>query len=245
MIFKVGFLRRLAILTLLASFVSGCATVPRLSTGRRGILDRQRQSTVQARQGSQSGRSVARSGEQKETSDVALRKIRPFMAGWQWPLDQVRVTSHFGKRGRDFHDGIDLRAPIGTNVYAVDQGRVIYAGDRIGGYGKMVVIRHKGGLASVYAHNSRIRVRVGEKVAQGQKIAVSGNTGRSTGPHLHFEVRYGVVALNPLKVLPEQIRLTSASPKRPKPKKGPIHRVQHQRKVEKSKRTVASRSAAH
>ena len=134
-------------------------------------------------------------------TEAGIQKIRGLSL--RWPLDQVEVTSPFGQRRHEFHEGIDLRAKPGTTVYAAHAGQVLYAGDRISGYGRMVVIRHSSGIATVYAHNSKLLVRKGQWVAQGARIAVSGSTGHSTGPHLHFEVRSGVAAINPLEVLPK------------------------------------------
>ena len=112
------------------------------------------------------------------------------------------MTSPFGQRGSSFHEGLDLRAPLGTPIVAAQGGTVIYAGSRIRGYGRMVVISHLNGVTTIYAHQSRIFVRKGQRVKQGQRIGLSGNTGHSTGPHLHFEVRKGVAALDPLRVMP-------------------------------------------
>jgi murein DD-endopeptidase MepM/ murein hydrolase activator NlpD len=119
-----------------------------------------------------------------------------------WPLSRVEVTSNFGQRGRQFHEGIDLRAPLGTPVYAAADGVVIYAGSRLRGYGNLVVIRHgQTGISTVYAHNSRLFVRRGQRVARGQKISLSGATGHVSGPHLHFEVRSGIAAVDPKQFL--------------------------------------------
>jgi murein DD-endopeptidase MepM/ murein hydrolase activator NlpD len=131
-----------------------------------------------------------------EEALVAAKKLE-----LHWPLKSVRVTSRFGKRPRDFHEGIDLKAKSGTPVYAAQAGKVLYAGLKIRGYGKMIVIKHQYGIATVYAHNSRLLVRAGDWVSLGQQIAVSGSTGRSTGPHLHFEVRYGVSAMDPVQMV--------------------------------------------
>ncbi len=120
----------------------------------------------------------------------------------QWPLDRVEISSRFGRRGRSFHEGIDLRANVGTSVRAAQAGKVIYASSRVRGYGKMIVIRHAGKVATIYAHNSTLLVKRGDVVRQGQEIALTGNSGHSTGPHLHFEVRRDVAAMNPLQVLP-------------------------------------------
>ena len=105
------------------------------------------------------------------------------------------VTSKYGYRphpvtGRyQMHEGIDLRAAMGTRVYASRAGKVIFAG-RKGGYGKVVGIEHGDDFTTWYGHLSRIRVKSGQWVPQGKVIGLSGNTGISTGPHLHFEIRY-------------------------------------------------------
>lgn len=119
-----------------------------------------------------------------------------------------RVTSLFGWRhmhGRNkVHEGIDFGVPIGTPVYAAEQGRVIYSGQGLGGFGLIVVIDHGGKWTSIYAHLSRSLVRRGYTVRKGQRIADSGNSGRSSGPHLHFEIRQGADPLDPLLFLPTQ-----------------------------------------
>jgi murein DD-endopeptidase MepM/ murein hydrolase activator NlpD len=120
---------------------------------------------------------------------------------FRWPLSDVKVTSNFGHRSEGFHEGIDLRAPTGTPVFAAESGKVLYADRRIRGYGRMVVIQHPGRVATVYAHNSKVLVRKGQKVVKGQKIAFSGESGQTRGPHLHFEVRYGASPVDPVTVL--------------------------------------------
>ena len=116
---------------------------------------------------------------------------------------QGKISSGFGWRidpftgKRAWHAGIDLAVPEGTPVEACWPGKVVFAGEK-GGYGKVVILEHKNGYHTVYGHNAKILVQEGEFVSAGQRIALSGNTGRSTGPHLHFEVRKGDVALNPM-----------------------------------------------
>ena len=107
------------------------------------------------------------------------------------------LTSRFGSRWGRMHEGIDIAAKIGTPVNAADGGKVIFSGTS-GAYGKLVKIDHGGGFVTYYAHNSKLLVSKGDKVFKGQKIAESGNTGRSTGPHLHFEVRKNGKPVNPL-----------------------------------------------
>jgi murein DD-endopeptidase MepM/ murein hydrolase activator NlpD len=120
----------------------------------------------------------------------------------RWPLAAPRLTSPFGRRWGRVHEGIDMAAPIGTPVYAAAAGVVAYAGDRVRGYGNMVVIRHNDGMVTVYAHNSVLLVHGGDVVAAGQEIARVGDTGRSTGAHLHFEVRRGGDPQDPMPFLP-------------------------------------------
>lgn len=110
------------------------------------------------------------------------------------------ITSRFGLRWGRRHEGIDIAAPIGTPVKASDGGVVIWVGYD-GGYGKLVKVDHGAGYISCYGHLSKYYVKVGQKVYKGQKIAAVGNTGRSTGPHLHFEIRKNGVAKNPMSYL--------------------------------------------
>ncbi len=116
------------------------------------------------------------------------------------------VTSHYGYRHHPItrryrlHEGIDFRASIGTRVYASKTGIVTYAA-RKSGYGKIVIIQHNDNYSTSYGHLSRIRVSKGDVVRQGQVIGLSGNTGFSTGPHLHFEVRYKGRSENPARHL--------------------------------------------
>ena len=118
-----------------------------------------------------------------------------------WPL-QRKVSSGFGRRGAAHHDGIDIPAPKGTPIRAADSGRVVHANNKLAGYGNMIIIKHAGDLSTVYAHNRKNLVREGEFVDKGQVIAEVGDTGRTTTPHLHFEVRRDGRARNPLDYLP-------------------------------------------
>ncbi|MDR3236910.1 MAG: M23 family metallopeptidase [Spirochaetia bacterium] len=115
--------------------------------------------------------------------------------GFMFPLYNGKQTSGFGRRndpfgGRrnEFHSGIDIACPIGSRVLASRDGTVIFTGNN-GGYGKLVILSHEHGYCSFYGHLSGYKVKPGQKVSRGDVIGMSGNTGRTTGPHLHFEVK--------------------------------------------------------
>jgi hypothetical protein len=117
-----------------------------------------------------------------------------------WPL-RVPVGDGFGPRGNRFHEGLDLPAPTGTDVIAAAPGRVAWAGHRAGGWGKLVTLANGHGVRTMYAHLSAVEVKVGEWVAGGTVLGRVGATGDATGPHLHFEVRVGGAAVDPLRAL--------------------------------------------
>ncbi|TDT63248.1 peptidoglycan DD-metalloendopeptidase family protein [Fonticella tunisiensis] len=116
-----------------------------------------------------------------------------------WP-SRGQISSGFGRRWGRLHTGVDIRTPVGTPVAAADSGTVTFAGWN-GSYGYLVKISHGNGYETLYAHNSKLLVSPGQMVSKGQKISLSGNTGRSTGPHVHFEVRKNGVPQNPLSYL--------------------------------------------
>ena len=111
-----------------------------------------------------------------------------------------QFTSPFGQRWGRLHAGIDIAAGIGTPIWASDTGTVRFAGS-MSGYGNYTCIQHTNSLSTCYAHQSRIGVSVGQSVSQGQVIGAVGNTGRSTGPHLHFEVRVNGNPVDPMGYL--------------------------------------------
>lgn len=122
----------------------------------------------------------------------------------KWPTDGTTITSWFGPRndpmgsgGTENHGAIDIAVPTGTNVYATEAGTVITA-SMCGTAGNMVAIDHGNGYITKYMHNSAFKVSVGDKVEKGQVIALSGSTGRSTGPHVHFQIEYNGVKIDPL-----------------------------------------------
>lgn len=116
------------------------------------------------------------------------------------PISGGRYTSGFGRRWGRMHTGVDWACPTGTTVYASCAGTVIQACYN-GGYGNNVVISHPDGRMTRYAHNSKLLVQVGQHVEQGEPIALSGSTGRSTGPHVHFEIYINGSAVDPLKYI--------------------------------------------
>ncbi len=134
--------------------------------------------------------------------DSVNKKFLPSFA----PVDTAQFTSNFGYRidpftgAQTFHEGIDFHGDTGTAVVAAASGKVVSA-EWHTQYGKMVEIDHGNGLISLYAHASRLGVKEGDLVVRGQKIAEIGSTGRSTGPHLHFEVRLNGVPQNPARFL--------------------------------------------
>jgi hypothetical protein len=124
-----------------------------------------------------------------------------------WPLSNVSVvTSVFGLRWGEIHPGLDMPVPRGSLIRAAKDGRVVTSGYG-GGYGKEVVIEHRNNYITRYAHNSVLFVKTGDFVRKGQAIALVGSSGRSTGPHLHFEIRLNDIPLDPLDFLPENSSL--------------------------------------
>jgi murein DD-endopeptidase MepM/ murein hydrolase activator NlpD len=128
------------------------------------------------------------------------RNIYPRIA-FTWPA-AGKLSSGFGRRWGRMHRGIDIAGPVGTPIHAAAEGSVVFAGWSSGGFGNLVEIRHSDGTITRYAHNSRLLVSLGQTVTQGQQIAAMGSTGRSTGSHLHFEIRPGgASAIDPIAYL--------------------------------------------
>ncbi|MFN8627154.1 MAG: M23 family metallopeptidase [Candidatus Binatia bacterium] len=128
-----------------------------------------------------------------------------------WPLLGGTVTSGFGQRGRGFHDGIDISAPAGTPVHAAQDGEVIYS-DALRGYGNVIIVRHPGGFVTVYAHNRSNQARERQRVRQGEVIGSVGDSGRTSGANLHFEVRQDNIAHDPLEYLPPLRQIAAPGP---------------------------------
>lgn len=120
----------------------------------------------------------------------------PAGSGYLWPTNVRRITQYYGWR----HTGVDVAGPMGSPIYASRAGRVITSQcGWNGGYGCYIILDHGGGVQTLYGHNSKLYVSVGQQVRQGETIALMGSTGRSTGPHIHFEVRSSGVRQNPLQ----------------------------------------------
>jgi len=142
---------------------------------------------------------AAQTTSQSRSTSYSMPARTPSASGFIWPVHGV-VTSVFGWRWGRMHEGIDIAVASGTPVVSAAGGMVIVAG-WMGGYGNLVVVDHGNGIATAYGHNTNVAVSVGQTVAQGQLIAYSGNTGNSTGPHVHFEVRVGGAAVDPFGYL--------------------------------------------
>ncbi len=138
---------------------------------------------------------------------VAATASTPAQAAYRCPITPTwgRLSAAYGDRkpvggGTNRHWGIDITAPRGMPVLATMDGTVRYAG-RFSSYGVVVYLEHSGGWSSLYAHLERVAVRPGQRVRCGQTVGFVGSTGRSTGPHLHFELRYRGYPVNPLPYL--------------------------------------------
>lgn len=123
------------------------------------------------------------------------------------PVRGYAINSAFGLRrlsteaAARHHDGVDIAAPRGTSIYTAAEGRVIRTGYDAHGYGRFVEVRHPNDMTTLYGHMSRVDVASGMTLTEGQRIGLVGSTGRSTGPHLHFEVHRGDRQINPVKVM--------------------------------------------
>ncbi len=146
-----------------------------------------------------------------ELSSVAVRgvvgrrykKLPDYKGPYRWPLSAGIVSSEFGARWHKKHEGLDIAADAGEPVYASAAGEVLYANDKMRGYGNVIILRHDSSMTTLYAHNQSLKVKLGDKVEQGQEIALLGSTGHSTGPHVHFEMRQANAPRDPRTLLPK------------------------------------------
>ncbi|HTL11970.1 MAG TPA: M23 family metallopeptidase [Bdellovibrionota bacterium] len=149
------------------------------------------------------------------------KQVRPpvqaYSGGYRWPLDAGVVSSEFGGRWGKEHKGVDVAADMGEPVKASANGVVIYSGNGMRGYGNVIIVRHDNQVTTLYAHNSRLLKVVGQQVKGGETISLLGSTGHSTGPHVHFEIRDGEVAVNPrTRLNPAPYALIESEPETPK-----------------------------
>lgn len=126
---------------------------------------------------------------------------RPSNGRFLWPINGTITSPYCERRSYEAcHPGLDIAAPTGTPIRAPQSGRVAIAA-MVSGYGNYTCLQHSPSLSSCYGHQSKLLVRVGQRVARGQIIGLVGSTGRSTGPHLHFEVRINGAVTNPMNYL--------------------------------------------
>ncbi|WP_371527936.1 M23 family metallopeptidase [Streptomyces sp. NBC_01283] len=175
-------------------------TVATLGLGASAALGSGIAAAADAKSGALPGVSAnsisAQADAQAKAATKAQQAAAKKAAAWQDPVDKYTLSASFGLGGNMWsskHSGQDFAVSIGTSVEAVHNGTVVKAGGNGAGdgpaYGNAIVIKHDNGTFSQYAHLSKIDVRVGQTVGTGQHIAASGNTGNSSGPHLHFEIR--------------------------------------------------------
>ncbi|MFJ6443113.1 M23 family metallopeptidase [Streptomyces sp. NPDC091649] len=165
-----------------------------------------------AQQATAQGKAAAeKASAAKKKAEDKKKAAKKNAASWKAPVKKYTLSASYGTGGARWaakHSGQDFAVPVGTDVVAAHKGTVVKAGPNGAGdgpaYGNAVVIKHSNGKYSQYAHLSKVNVKIGQTVKTGQKIALSGNTGNSSGPHLHFEIRtspnYGS-ALNPAAFL--------------------------------------------
>lgn len=171
------------------------------SAGRRQVA-----ALVTYRNGQETGREILKEQVYAEAVPKIVERGTKIPPTYVKPIAGGRLSSGFGARSAPTrgastnHKGVDWAVPIGTTVVASNAGTVVHAG-WASGYGYAVYINHSDGRQTRYGHLSKVLVKPGQTVSQGERIALSGNTGRSTGPHLHFEIRIGGSAVNPLKYL--------------------------------------------
>ncbi len=176
-------------------------TLQEPSAGRRKVA-----SLIEYKNGQETGREILKEQVYAEAVPKIVERGTKIPPTYIKPISGGRLSSGFGARSAPtkgastYHKGVDWAVPVGTTVVASNGGTVAFAG-WASGYGYAVYINHADGRQTRYGHLSKVLVKTGQTVSQGERIALSGNTGRSTGPHLHFEIRINGNAVNPLKHL--------------------------------------------
>ncbi|MFF1835152.1 M23 family metallopeptidase [Streptomyces sp. NPDC058231] len=196
-----------------AAFAAGTAGFPHTAelVGATAADSVAKQAAVQGKAAKIAEQVVAKKAAVVKKAATAKKAAAKKATSWEAPVNHYQLSASFGNDGSRWahkHSGQDFAVPIGTKVEAVHAGTVVKAGPNGAGdgpaYGNAIVIKHANGTYSQYAHLSRIDVHIGQSVSMGQKIALSGNTGNSSGPHVHFEIRntpnYGS-AINPVMFL--------------------------------------------
>lgn len=140
------------------------------------------------------------------TDTLSVVLYDPYLgSNWSVPVENTEINSPFGRRWYRWHHGTDLKLAVGDPVKAVFDGIVRVRSYERYGYGHYVVIRHRNGLETLYGHLSKVHVVVGQEIRAGEILGLGGNTGRSTGPHLHFEVRYRGLSIDPTELFDFEI----------------------------------------
>lgn len=169
---------------------------------KKGILAGGKESSLSAlkKRGLLAKKSGSSTSPERKLASVKLPEVKKRRRGQKflWPVPKhSKISSLYGKRNGRNHDGIDIPAPTGTKIIAAQEGVVVYSGNKLRGYGNLTIISH-GEYLSVYAHAKKNLKRKGDKVQKGEMIALVGSTGRSSGPHLHFEIRKKNKPIDPL-----------------------------------------------
>jgi murein DD-endopeptidase MepM/ murein hydrolase activator NlpD len=182
-------------------YTTKSVTLQEPSAGRRKVA-----AVVEYKNGQEESREILKEEVYAEAVPKIVERGTQTPPTYIKPISGGSLSSGFGARSAPtkgastYHKGVDWATPIGTTVYASNAGTVAFAG-WASGYGYAVYINHADGRQTRYGHLSKVLVSAGQTVSQGEKIALSGNTGRSTGPHVHFEIRINGTAVNPLKYL--------------------------------------------
>lgn len=184
-------------MTFLLTSMMGCTTYRGVGDYRSDV--KSGTSSVVESEPTQKGLpSIVWNGARKSNATEALN--------FEWPVADIRMSRGFAYGSRA-HWGLDLASPRGTPILASEQGTVIYTGSGFRGYGKLIVIEHNDEWATLYAHLDKISVKEGQVVRKGEKLGGMGRTGRSSGVHLHFEMRHRRQPVNPLAYLPDTQQL--------------------------------------